>query len=285
MTILLYKNGQWLIDGEQPLEGVSLDNLAAILTNPKDGDVVKYDETSGMWVAGDALPPVSSSDNGKVLTVEDGAWAAQGDIVLNATVSYDDSNQNYALTITSALPSSSDLEACFNSNRSITLVIVGTGWIARLQPGLRETDQGTVLYTFVGRGLSFDDDKLRFVLRFRVESSVVSYFGKVYINNKFLVTLTPTALDYSGTMDKTVAKINAAYEAGMEIVFRFVTGANTHYAITATNIDKESDDYPSFSGFALLTENLVQVYTHSTMDGTDNTYGTAFYSLTPASRE
>ena len=79
MTILLYKNGQWLIDGEQPLEGVSLDNLAAILTNPSDGDVIKYDEASGLWTAGkdEALPTVSSSDNGKVLAVENGAWAAQ----------------------------------------------------------------------------------------------------------------------------------------------------------------------------------------------------------------
>lgn len=33
-------------------------------------------------------------------------------------------------------------------------------------------------------------------------------------SNKFIVTLTPTAPDYSGTMDKTVAEINAAHKAG-----------------------------------------------------------------------
>ena len=38
--------------------------------------------------------------------------------------------------------------------------------------------------------------------------------------NAFIVTLTPTALDYSGTMDKTVAEIDAAYQAGKEIIFR-----------------------------------------------------------------
>ena len=31
--------------------------------------------------------------------------------------------------------------------------------------------------------------------------------------NPFIVTLTPTALDYSGTMDKTVAEIYAAHQA------------------------------------------------------------------------
>ena len=34
----------------------------------------------------------------------------------------------------------------------------------------------------------------------------------------FLVTLTPTALDYSGTMDKTAEEITAAIEAGKHIV-------------------------------------------------------------------
>ena len=150
MTILLYKNGQWLIDGEQPLEGVSLDNLAAILTDPKDGDIVKYDESSGMWVAGDSpLPAVTSSDNGKVLGVADGAWAKLG----------------------------------------------GGGSL----PPVTEADNGKVLAVEDGAWAASEQGK------------------------KFIVTLTPTALDYSGTMDKTPEEISAAYEDGMEIVFR-VTG-------------------------------------------------------------
>lgn len=68
MTILVYKDGRWLIDNEQPLEGVSLDNLAAFLSNPKDGDVVKYDEKSGMWIAGEAG---GGSSGGGVLVVHD----------------------------------------------------------------------------------------------------------------------------------------------------------------------------------------------------------------------
>jgi hypothetical protein len=39
---------------------------------------------------------------------------------------------------------------------------------------------------------------------------------------KFIVTLTPTKLDFSGTMDKTPQEITAAYNAGKEIVFNVV---------------------------------------------------------------
>lgn len=101
---------------------------------------------------------------------------------------------------------------------------------------------------------------------------------------KFIVTLTPTALDYSGTMDKTVAEINAAYEAGMEIWFRLITGASTYYDIAVTVIDcNETVDYPAFGGLGLLTEKIAMVQTFNRMDGTDNTFITEIYALTPAS--
>ena len=41
-------------------------------------------------------------------------------------------------------------------------------------------------------------------------------------NEPFIVTLTPTAQDFSGTMDKTPQEITAAYEAGQRIVFNVV---------------------------------------------------------------
>lgn len=99
---------------------------------------------------------------------------------------------------------------------------------------------------------------------------------------KFIVTLTPTALDYSGTMDKTVAEINAAYEAGMEIVFRIFASATFYYDIVATvSSFGASDDAKRFSGFGILSDNLVQIITPV---GEENTYyGTYVYSLTPAS--
>lgn len=104
MTILVYKDGRRLIDNEQPLEGVSLDNLAAFLSNPKDGDVVKYDEKSGMWIAGEAG---GGSSGGGVLVVHqtvsgttytlDKTWkeirdAMKVGVVVMEVESYNDSN-------------------------------------------------------------------------------------------------------------------------------------------------------------------------------------------------
>ena len=97
MTILLYKDGKLIVDTEQPLEGVSLDNLAAILSGASDGDVIQYDATNGMWVnksAPSSLPEVTASDKGKYLKANestgDPEWASGGSsgggvLVVNVT--------------------------------------------------------------------------------------------------------------------------------------------------------------------------------------------------------
>ena len=97
---------------------------------------------------------------------------------------------------------------------------------------------------------------------------------------KFVVTLTPTSLDYSGTMDKTVAEINAAYEAGQEIVFRIYESPTHYYDLKVTLTDTAaSDDYPAFAAYGVLTEKFILFKT----DVIGNTYSTKVYSLTPAS--
>ena len=85
MTILLYKDGKLIVDAEQPLEGVSLDNLAVILSGASDGDVIQYDATKGMWVnksAPSSLPEVTASDKGKYLKANESTgepeWAEGG---------------------------------------------------------------------------------------------------------------------------------------------------------------------------------------------------------------
>ena len=105
------------------------------------------------------------------------------------------------------------------------------------------------------------------------------------IGKKFIVTLTPTALDYSGTMDKTVAEINAAYEAGQQIVFRVVTGAPTYMEVDCNARWYNGNTYPSFNGFILDDDHdlLIEAFTSATNDGTKQTYGTAIYPLDNAS--
>ena len=102
---------------------------------------------------------------------------------------------------------------------------------------------------------------------------------------KFIVTLTPTALDYSGTMDKTVAEINAAYEAGMEIWFAVQANGLTLSAPCSQVTYASSRIYPSFDCDIVDITNrvMIHVYTAYEDDGTKQTYSTSVYSLTPAS--
>ena len=105
-------------------------------------------------------------------------------------------------------------------------------------------------------------------------------------SNKFIVTLTPTALDYSGTMDKTVAEINAAYEAGQEIWFKVLTSATTYVGVPVSFIGKSTSyDYTNFGAEIVQysTNMMIVAATGDTNDGTTQTYSTTVYSLTPAS--
>ena len=103
-------------------------------------------------------------------------------------------------------------------------------------------------------------------------------------DNRFVVTLTPTAQDFSGVMDKTVAEIDAAYEAGKKIVFKVLSGANEATYVDCTMQHASgSSTYPSFNGFIIsdiVTHNLlIFAYTACTNDGTKATYGTHIYPL------
>ena len=101
----------------------------------------------------------------------------------------------------------------------------------------------------------------------------------------FLVTLTPTAADYSGTMDKTVAEIYAAYQAGGKIVFRMYTDASVYIDVPVQLVGTDADyTYPSFEANVIQagTNLMVLARTVTTDDGTKNTYSTTVYTLTPA---
>lgn len=99
--------------------------------------------------------------------------------------------------------------------------------------------------------------------------------------NPFIVTLTPTAENFSGTMDKTVAEINTAYEAGRKIVFRVMQSATAYMDVDCTARWFNGSTYPSFNGFIVNSDNnvLIFAFTGATSDGTRNTYGTTIYPL------
>ena len=100
----------------------------------------------------------------------------------------------------------------------------------------------------------------------------------------FIVTLTPTAEDFSGTMDKTVAEISEAYQRGKRIVFRMVTDDGEVETKLSATAKRPGSAYPSFNAYVVNAEMgvLFFLWTGMTNDGAQTTYGTTLYALTPA---
>lgn len=98
-------------------------------------------------------------------------------------------------------------------------------------------------------------------------------------SNKFIVTLTPTAQDFSGTMDKTPAEITAAYNAGQDIEFD----------IPSLSVKCKAMEFSVSDGIiqagAIVTyrtgssDLLIEILTYNLASG----YQTTLYSLTTVS--
>lgn len=103
----------------------------------------------------------------------------------------------------------------------------------------------------------------------------------------FVVTLTPTASDFSGTMDKTVGEIYEAYLAGKRIIFKVdisVLGTpGFYYVECTTQYTQEGYTYPTFNVY-IITGNdmLISAWTGYTSDPYKASYGTYIYTLTRA---
>lgn len=104
--------------------------------------------------------------------------------------------------------------------------------------------------------------------------------------NPFIVTLTPTAQDFSGVMDKTVSEIQAAHDLGKTIIFRIVTGVNEFVDIPCSFVAKFSAyTFMNFgSSFVYPSQSaMIVAQTMATDTDTKNTYTTTIYPLTPMS--
>ena len=91
-------------------------------------------------------------------------------------------------------------------------------------------------------------------------------------NNRFVVTCTPTAADFSGTMDKTVAEILIAWNAGKEIYF-YLPGYATFPVAAIT------DDETIFAYGVMLGNPGKIIVLETDYHGTG--YSTTIYQLTP----
>lgn len=262
--------------------GTKLGKVAAPVEDT-DAATKKYVDDN----TGSCLPPVTVFDNGKVLTVENGAWAALDRIAvlyanvdpLTLAITADDDNCSY-----------DEIKNKVNAGGysfGVRLSITGTSITkyAYIQPEIQLDNA----ISFVGQLTNFDSIPIeRWDIQFRVSESEgegdIVFTGGMKQKGKYIVTLTPTSPDYSGTMDKTVAEINAAYEAGQEIWYKVGTEAQGYAYVPANQISLGNMTYPSFEATLLNPGvGLMCAYTGFTDDGTKQTYFCDIYALTPAS--
>ena len=100
----------------------------------------------------------------------------------------------------------------------------------------------------------------------------------------FVVTLTPTATNLSGTMDKTVGEINEAYQAGRKIVFKVTLPTyGTFYLDCNTVYGGDDSDYLGFEANVInWSEDLfINAGFPAQNDDGSYSYSTHTYSLTP----
>lgn len=239
-------------------------------------------ETIGLIEAlkgnGSSLPAITSSDNGKVLAVKDGAWAAGTPYVLVtqennvATLKGSEINSLAASGVEVLMRDSDGLYA-FVSNSGSTAVFSGvTSALEAKKVSVNDikgvSRSSRSVYSKPSGGIPETD------LAQAVKDKL----------NKFVVTLTPTSPDYSGTMDKTPQEITAAYNAGQKIVFD----------IPAMSATVDADQYVSssvsvnnlrFGAKVFFEFNNAPVLITIITNGADDaqTYLTGIYPLTPAS--
>ena len=235
---------------------------------------------------GSSLPSVTSSDNGKVLAVEDGAWAADSNLFVaefsGSPLTCDKTYQevvdavNAGRTVIGVRGTDVYVYSCKDIVHVNFTKISGNS-LAVSRIALSNSNTAKAAGASLAPSTTSFDDGCELIVK-----------GGAWVKQqkKFVVTLTPTAPDYSGTMDKTVAEINAAYEAGQQIVFRtMIGGANYMDTDCTARYFEGGFTYPSFNGFILSGNDdaLIFAFTSVTDDGTKQTYSTTVYSLTPAS--
>lgn len=232
---------------------------------------------------GSSLPSVTSSDNGKVLAVEDGAWAADSNLFVaefsGSPLTCDKTYQevvdavNAGRTVIGVRGTDVYAYSCKDIVHVNFTKISGNS-LAVSRIALSNSDTAKAAGASLAPSTTSFDDGCELIVK-----------GGAWVKQqkKFVVTLTPTAPDYSGTMDKTVAEINAAYEAGRKIVFRILTGQDAYVEAVVTFVTVYGGtNYPMFEAFATMTERFIGIFNEVTQDGTSTAYLTEIYALTPA---
>lgn len=245
------------------------------------GETIALIKVFGNGGGGSSLPPVTSSDNGKVLGVVNGAWAADSNLfVVNVTL--DAHNMNVADK------TFAEISAAIDAGKQVVCVRDGKVYTFASKTSSNfyfvELHANTsVLYISIS-----SQNKVSIQTQYQLSSLSAQDNGSEMIvkngawtkqKKKFLVTLTPTSPDFSGTMDKTPAEITAAYNAGQEIVFDIPSmSARIH----ATQF-LEGNEVIRAGGMVFYDVNSSPVIITLVTDSSASTYATQIFAMTPAS--
>lgn len=226
-----------------------------------------------------SLPSVTSSDNGKVLAVKDGAWAADSNLFVaefsgspltcNKTYQEIVDAVNAGMTVIGVRGNDVYIYSGKDTTNVIFTRISGKNLtVARIALSSSNTAQAAGA-SLAPATTSFDDGC----------ELIVKNGAWAKQQKKFVVTLTPTSPDYSGTMDKTPAEITAAYGAGQEIVFDI---PSMNAKINATQF-LLVDDVIRAGGMVFYDVNSSPVIITVITDSSASTYATQVFAMTPAS--
>ena len=144
--------------------------------------------------------------------------------------------------------------------------------------------EGALIYD-CGEYLSYVDMPIKFVVTVFSESgeTAAMIIKEQTATDKFVITCTPTAADFSGTMDKAPFEILTAYNDGKQIVVRVPTSLTSYSDVSPSSIDVSTTDGEPVSAsvvaIAVITDNgasyLCQFYTSIS----DQTYSVRMFPL------
>lgn len=241
------------------------------------GETIALIKAFGNGGGGGGLPAVTSADNGKVLAVKDGAWAADANIfVITAS----------GTTINKTV---NEITAALDAGMTVLLENETTGktYLYSGQDSLRiyfaslTNAQYFVFYITKATGActSTSNPPLPIAPNAGYILAATGVAKWQAVKKKFTVTLTPTAQDFSGTMDKTPAEITAAYGAGQEIVFDIPSMSARIHATQFLVVN----DVIIAGGMVFYDVNNSPVIITIATDSSASTYATQVFATTPAS--
>lgn len=97
--------------------------------------------------------------------------------------------------------------------------------------------------------------------------------------NPFVVTLTPTAEDFSGTMDKTPSEIDAAIQNGRRILFN-ITGMGA--SVECSQFKVSNSLYTAHANI-IYNPGTGDLLMHIATSGESSTYAVVMFPITPMS--